>query len=165
MDPSAFPCALGDVVVRASDGAEAWLGAAIVLREDAPTAVLFVCPEAGGDRVVYARPLPDARIAWLMPVPAEPMVAGREPPSAIEIEGARFDRVRRLPLRVTAVGADAPEVGATAILGEYQGRGADFAVIVAGEKATLAFRGARLDPHEYDVWRGDSSGAGQKRRR
>jgi len=42
MDLSRFPCALGDVLVRSSDGGEAWLGSALVLREDVPTAVLFV---------------------------------------------------------------------------------------------------------------------------
>src|SRR4051812_1798241 len=34
IDWAPFPCALGDVVVRSSDGAEAWLAGAIVLRED-----------------------------------------------------------------------------------------------------------------------------------
>jgi hypothetical protein len=154
MDASRFPCALGDVVVRASDGTEAWLGGAIVLREDAPAAVVYVCPEAGGDRAVYARPLPADAIGWLMPIPARALFAGREPPSAIELDGTRFDRVRRLPLRVALFGADVPEIGPTAILGEYEGPPGEIAVLLVGTATTLAYRGVLLAAHEYDVWRG-----------
>jgi hypothetical protein len=154
MDWSRFPCAIGDVVVRGSDGTEAWLAGAVVLREDAPAAVVFVCPERGGDRAVYARARPVDHLAWLLPVPTSSLFVGREPPSAIEIDGTRFDRVRRLPLRVALFGADVPEVGATAILGEYEGPPGEVAVVVVGPAATLAYRGVRLAAHEYDVWRG-----------
>ena len=110
VDWSVFPCALGDVVVRTSDGAEAWLAGALVLHEDLPTVALFVAPDAAGERAVYARPRPVQDLAWLTPVASGVVVAGSEPPSAIEIDGARFQRVRRLPLRVERIGDLQPPI-------------------------------------------------------
>jgi hypothetical protein len=168
-----FPCALGDVVVRTADGAEAWLAGAIVLREDAPVAALFVAPEAksaGGDRAVYARVRPSQDLAWLAPLAAEVAdaaglsgVAG-EPPSAIEIDGVRFQRSRRLPLRAERVGKGAPHVGATALIGEYGAPSGDVAIVLMSDGAVHAWRGARLVPGEYDVWRGSERTEGSSAR-
>jgi len=153
VDWSVFPCALGDVVVRASDGAEVWLAGALVLREDAPAAVLFVAPDVPSDRAVYVRPRPSEEIAWLSPVASDAILVGSEPPSAIELEGTRFDRVRRLPLHVERLGEGAPDVGATAILGEYASPTGEV-VIVLVAAGVRAWRGSRLGAGEFDVWRG-----------
>jgi hypothetical protein len=156
VDWSVFPCALGDVVVRASDGAEVWLAGALVLREDAPAAVIFIAPDASFDRAVYARPRPSEEITWLVPIASDAILVGSEPPSAIELDGARFDRVRRLPLRVERLGEAAPDVGATAILGEYASPSGEV-VIVLVAAGVRAWRGTKLGAGEFDVWRGGRS--------
>jgi hypothetical protein len=154
MDWSLFPCALGDVVVRAIDGAEAWLAGAIVFREDAPAAVLFLAPDAAGDRAIYARPAPKTEIDWLSPVPAAEVIVGAEPPSAIELEGRRYERVRRLPLHVERLGTGVPDVGTSAIVGEYRAESGEVAVVLVGEGGAKAWKGRALSAPEYEVWQG-----------
>ncbi len=153
VDWSLFPCALGDVVVRASDGAEVWLAGALVLREDAPAAVVFIAPDASFDRAVFARPRPSDGIVWLAPIANDAILVGGEPPSAIELEGVRFDRVRRLPLHVERVGEGAPDVGPSAILGEYTSPEGEV-VIVLVAAGVRAWRGKRLAAGEFEVWGG-----------
>jgi hypothetical protein len=151
-----FPCAVGDVIVRATDGAEAWLAGAVVLREDAPVAALFVAPDAkaaGGDRAIYARARPVTHVDWLVPTAPESLAALSEPPSALEIDGVRFDRVRRLPLRAAREGTNAPDVGATAIVGEYAAPGGEVALILVSDGHARAWRGRRLAAGDYEVWR------------
>jgi hypothetical protein len=155
VDWAAFPCALGDVVLRASDGQEVWLAGALVLREDAPAAVLFIAPDAPSDRAVYARPKPVTELAWLAPIASKGIVVGPEPPTAIELDGAHFERKRRLPLHVERVGEGAPDVGATVLLGEYEAANGEIALLLVSD-GVRAWRGTRLAVGEYDVWkRGD----------
>jgi hypothetical protein len=152
IDYARFPCAVGDVVVRSDRDEEAWLAGAIVLFEGAlPAACLFVAPDIAGDGAVYARARPDEALGWLSPVLVE---VGREPPSAIEIEGVRFDRARRLPMRVERDGDRTPDLGSTVIVGEYTAPGGLAAIVLAGRIETLAWRGVKLAHGEYDVWRG-----------
>jgi hypothetical protein len=157
IDAHRFPCVVGDVVVRLDAGGgeeerdEAWLAGAIVLREDAQAAcVLFIAPDAGGDRAVYARSRPDETLAWLAPVAVE---VGREPPSALEIGGARFERVRRLPMRAAVLGEHAPDLGATVLVGEYAGAGGAVAVVLAGSVESRVWRGVKLAKDDYEVWK------------
>jgi hypothetical protein len=157
IDWSVFPCGLGDVVVRTIDGAEAWAGGAIVLLEDAPAAVLFIAPDASGERAIYARPRPVTDLGWLTPIPRDAIVVGPEPPSALEIGRTRFDRKRRLPLRTRRLGSGAPEVGATAVLGEYTSASGDLAIVLAAEGVSRVWTGRRLGDDEYEVWRGGKS--------
>ena len=159
VDFGAFPCALGDVVLRTHDHAEAWLAGAIVLFEDAPAAVLFVAPDAAGERAIYARPRPSAELAWLAPVRRDALLVGAEPPSAIEIEGVRFERRRRLPFRTRRVGTGAPDVGETAIVGEYDAAAGGMAIVVIADGVGRAWQGRRLGPGEYEVWGGDRNRA------
>ena len=159
VDWATFPCALGDVVLRTSDGKDVWLAGALVLRENAPAAVLFVAPDAsgaGGDRAVYVRPRPVTEIMWLEPIQHESLVVGSEPPTAIELDGVHFQRVRRLPLRAERVGEGAPDVGATVLLGEYASDRGDVALLLVAERA-FAWRGSRLAEGDYDVWRPEKS--------
>jgi len=107
-----FPCALGDVVARVGAlGEERWLAGAIVFSEERPAGVLFVAPEAGGDRAVFAWPAPSTAIVWLEPVAREEVAPFIEPPTSLEVHGMRYERARRLPLRAQRIGAGAPDVG------------------------------------------------------
>jgi hypothetical protein len=151
-----FVCRLGDVVIRAG-GDEAWLAGALVLAEDAPVAILFVAPEAGGDRAVLARGRGDAMLAWLSPLAKGDVVMGAEPPSAIELGTTRFDRVRRLPLRVERVGTGAPDVGDHVIFAEYAASDGDRLVVLVGAGEPRAWRGSALEEGMYDVLPGGKS--------
>lgn len=146
-----FPCRLGDVVLR-STGDEAWLAGAIVLSESdsPPSLVFFVSPDAGADRVVFARPAPTEELVWLSPVKEELQI-GAEPPSAVEHEGMHFERKRRLPLRAKRHGTGAPDVGDSVIFAEYTGLGEERLLVLAGGGKTLAFRGVLLHPGTFDV--------------
>jgi hypothetical protein len=157
VDWTLFPCALGDVLIRTIDGAEAWLAGAVVLHEDAPAAALFIAPDAAGDRAIYARPRPVAEIAWLAPLPPDAVTLGAEPPSALEIDGTRFERDRRLPLRTQRVGTGTPDIAGTAILGEYRSASGDVAIVVIADGIGRAWRGRRLGEGEFEVWDGEKA--------
>jgi hypothetical protein len=151
-DPfAALPCRLGDVVVRVVERDEAWLAGALVLEEDRPVAALFVAPEAGGDRAVFAREAPGAGLTWLWPLAAGELPLTKDPPHALEHGGAHFERARRLPVRVARVGTGAPSVGDRAVLAEYDGPGTQRIVVVAGTERTVAWKGVALGATEYDV--------------
>ena len=143
--------------MRVIDGAEAWLAGALVLREDAPAAVLFIAPDASGERAIYVRPRPIAEIAWLTPVPRDALTVGAEPPSALEIEGVRFERNRRLPLRTQRVGTGTPDVGETAILGEYRAASGEVAIVIVTDGIARGWRGRRLGEGEFEVWDGEKA--------
>ena len=150
-----FPCRLGDVVVRTVERDEAWLAAALVFEEDHPVAALFVAPEAGADRAIFAREGAQG-LVWLAPLPPGDVPAG-DPPFVIEHEGVRFDRDLRLPVRVKRLGDGAPDVGERALVAVYATASTGGAppaariVVVAGSARALAWIGGVLEPGEYDV--------------
>jgi hypothetical protein len=146
-----FPCKLGDVVARAVERDEAWLAGALVFLEERPVAALFVAPEAGGDRAIFVRDAPGAGVTWLSPLAAADLPLTKEPPYALEHDGARFERTRRLPVRVARAGDGAPNLGDRAVVSEYGGPGTRRIVVVAGSERTLAWSGVALAPTEYDV--------------
>ncbi len=159
-DPfAALPCKLGDVLVRVVERDEAWLAGALVLEEDHPVAALFVAPEAGGDRAVFARDAPGSGVTWLWPLPAGDPPLTKEPPHALEHGGAHYERARRLPVRVARHGSGAPNVGDRAVLAEYSGPGAQRIVVVAGTERTIAWKGVALSPADYDVLPGGGAQA------
>ena len=97
-------------------------------------------------------------LAWLAPLAAGAFTRRMgDPPQALEHAGAHFERTRRLPVRVQRLGTGAPEVGATAVLGEYAGAGLERLVVVVGSSAALAWRGVALSKAEYDVLPGGQS--------
>ncbi len=145
-----FPCHLGDVVL-AHPGEEAWLAGALLFREKLPMAALFIAPDAGGGRAIYARPAPDAMFVWLTPLPAGALAIGSEPPSSIEHQRERFERTRRLPYRVERLGTGAPDVGETVVVAEYGAAGGDWIVVVVGGGTARGWRGRRLEEGMYDV--------------
>lgn len=145
-----FPCRLGDVILR-STGEEAWLAGAVVLHEtDAPPLfALFHSPDSGGDRAVLAEPSEDAALLWLQPI-SDPGVRG-EPPSAIEHEGAHFDRRRRLPLHAARIGTGTPDVAKSVIFAEYTGVGDSRLIVLSGDGACHAYLGQSMLAGSYDV--------------
>jgi hypothetical protein len=149
--PSSFPCKLGDVVVRLAEGDEAWLAGAMMLEEEGPVAALFVAPEAGGDRAVFVRDAVGAGMIWLAPIAKGHLTVTREPPHTLEHEGIRYERARRLPVRVARVGSGVPTVGDHAIVAEYAGPANLRLLVVAGTSETLAWKGVTLNDGEYDV--------------
>jgi hypothetical protein len=149
--PSGFPCKLGDVVVRVAEGDEAWLAGAMMLEEERPVAALFVAPEAGGDRAIFVRDVPGAGMTWLAPIAKDALAVTRDPPHSLELEGVRYERARRLPVRVVRVGSGVPTVGDRAIVAEYDGPAHTRLLVVAGTSETLAWKGVALTEGEYDV--------------
>ncbi|HLK36980.1 MAG TPA: hypothetical protein VKU41_09545 [Polyangiaceae bacterium] len=150
-----WPARLGDVLVRRVERDEAWLAGGLLFAEESPVAALFVAPEGVGERAVYVRP---GFVVWLSAAPGALTPPLREPPSSLEVDGTRFDRSRRLPVRVQAMGTGAPAVGDRAVLGEYTARaGVDRLVVVAGADALWVGRGAVLSDGEYEVLPGGSA--------
>jgi len=145
-----FPCHLGDVIL-ASHGEEAWLAGALVFRERLPMAMLFIAPDAGGDRAIFAKPAPQSSLLWLTPAPSSALVVGGEPPSSLELDQERFERTRRVPYRVDRVGTGAPDVGQEVILAEYTAATGDRLVVVIGREGARAWRGRVLEDGTYDL--------------
>jgi hypothetical protein len=145
-----FPCQLGDVVMR-NAGDEAWLAGALVLSEsrDTPVVVVFVCPEAGAMRVVLARPN-EEDLLWLSEAKGVVLALG-EPATTLEVEGERFERRRRLPLRAERRGTGAPDLGPDVIFAQYAGLADSALVVLAGREKVLALRGEVLPSGSYDV--------------
>lgn len=145
-----FSCHLGDVVMRAG-GEEAWLAGAILFSEEMPAAVLFIAPDAGGDRALFLRPKPAEEMAWLMPIGEGELELAPEPPSSLEHKGERFDRVRRLPFGAQRLGTGAPDVGAEVVVAEYKSLPGEWILVIVGSGVARAWRGMLLEPGMYDV--------------
>ena len=137
--------------MRVVEGDEAWLAGALVLAEDRPVAALFVAPEAGGDHALFVRDAPGSGVTWLWPIPKGALAATEDPPHTLEHEGMRYERERRLPVRVSRVGSGAPSVGDRAVLAEYAAPGHARLLIIAGGSETLAWKGVALAEGEYEV--------------
>ncbi len=152
-DPLAhFPCKLGDVVLRHAEHDEAWLAGALLFEEDAPVAALFVAPEAGSDRAIFARASGGTGgILWMVPLPAGTITRTSEPPHVLELTGTRFERTRRLPVHVSRLGAGAPDIGDQAVVLEYAAEASERVIVVAGTSQFLCWRGTLLGEGEYEV--------------
>jgi hypothetical protein len=160
-----FPCKLGDVLTRTAEGDEAWLAGALVLEEDRPVAALFIAPEAGGDRAILVRPgsggsAGGADMTWLAPLRVRDLpglVESGEPPHTLEHEGTRYERARRLPVKIERIGTGAPSVAQQGILAEYAGTGTDRLVVLACGPNVLAWAGVALGERDYEILPGDAS--------
>ncbi|MEO6418827.1 MAG: hypothetical protein ABIP39_05440, partial [Polyangiaceae bacterium] len=76
---------------------------------------------------------------------------GAEPPSSLEHNGERFDRVRRLPFRAERLGTGAPDVGEEVVVAEYKSLPGERMLVIVGSKVARAWRGMLLEPGMYDV--------------
>jgi hypothetical protein len=148
-----FPCRLGDVIVH-PNGDGAWLAAALVFFEEVSAADLFVAPEAKSDRAVYLRAKPNTEMIWLTPLAADAWTPPpTAPPTAIEIEGEPFERIRRLPFRALRVGEGAPDLGEEILVAEYKSsRSLEKRVIsISGGGHARAWIGTAMDIGICDV--------------
>jgi len=153
-----FPCKLGDVLTRTGEGDEAWLAGALVLVEERPVAALFIAPEAGGDRAILVRP--PSELTWLAPLRVRELpdlVTSAEPPLSIEHGGTRYERTRRLPVKIERIGTGAPSVAPQGVLSEYAGTGTERLVVLAGGPNVLAWAGVSLGERDYEILPGDAS--------
>lgn len=146
-----FVCQLGDVLMRPT-GEEAWLAGAVVLSEEIDVCAVFVAPDAGHDCAIYVRPAPRATLWWLAPLDPSVVLVGGEPSSTVEHGGARYERMRRLPLRSRRAGVGAPDVGDALSLAEYASAGAERLLVLKGSSGKVfAYAGLELEPHAYEV--------------
>ncbi len=160
-----FPCKLGDVLTRTAEGDEAWLAGALVLVEDRPVAALFIAPEAGGDRAILVRPGSSGSaggtdLTWLAPLRVRELpdlVTSVEPPLSLEHAGTRYERARRLPVKIERIGTGAPSVAPQGLLCEYAGTGTQRLVVLACGANVLAWVGVSLGERDYDILPGDGS--------
>ena len=145
------------MIVRRLEGDEAWLAGALVLAEERPVAALFIAPDAGGERAVLVPGPAQTTLTWLSPLAAGQVTLAGDPPQALEHAGTHFERTRRLPVRVHRLGTGAPQVGASAVMGEYAAAGLERMVVVVGSQSAFAWRGVSLSEAEYDVLPGGQS--------
>lgn len=128
-----FEVELGDVIEVL--GRELWLEEAWLFTEGVdPVAALFGARDAS----LLVLP-PPASTLYLL----ERLEIGlpEEPPSSIESRGVRFERVRRLPVEVAAIGKSTPLPWTEGLLSEYRG--------LESEALWVLGRGARSR-----VWQG-----------
>jgi hypothetical protein len=145
-----LPCKLGDVVIR-SGVDEAWLAGVLVFREQHLVSALFVAPDAGRDRAIYARPRPTPQLLWLEPIPPGDLLLGAEPPTSLEHAAVRYERTRRLPVNVERYGSGAPDIGDQVIVAEYVSQGFERVLVVTGAGTARAWAGSALEEGMYDV--------------
>jgi hypothetical protein len=149
-DPfSEMPCTLGDVVMRGNE--EAWLAGGVVFIEQHPVSALFVAPDAGAGHAIYARARPSRELFWLTPLPAGEVTVGAEPPTSLEHASVRYDRLRRLPVKVQRAGSGAPDVGDQVIVAEYASSGFERLVVVTGAGTARVWAGLVLEEGMYEV--------------
>jgi hypothetical protein len=146
-----FACTLGDVLLRRAGRDEVWLTGALVFSESRPVAALLVASEPSTGRAVFVDDAKDAGVMWLSALSGIDVANGREPLHAIECAGVRFERTRRLPVRVELLGTGAPGIGQQAVIAVYEGPGAQRLVVVVGTEATAAWEGVALAQTDYEV--------------
>jgi hypothetical protein len=150
-----FAAKPGDVVLRGNE--EAWLAGAWILEEgrgrDARAVfAVFFAPEAGKDVLVVLSGDSSKEILWLdLPVPMDGV-----PPSTLEIDDIRFERLRKRPFGVRRFGA-APEAPEEGTLVEFSGPVGErlWAFVAPGH--TRAWRGVSLAEGMYDLLGGDAA--------
>lgn len=143
---SGFSFELGDVIEIG--GRELWLEQGWLLSEgtDAvaalfragPTAVLTLAPPSTATYLLDA---------------AELALPG-EPPSVIEVGAVRFERVRRLPVELAALGKTPPLPWSETLLTEYRGLGDDALWVLGTGAGARAWQGRVVREPEIERWGG-----------
>jgi hypothetical protein len=137
---------LGDVVDVA--GQELWLETAWLLSESGDViAALFGAREA--TLVVVPRP---RRGVYLLREVA--LSVPEDPPSTVEAGGVRFERIRRIPVRITAVGASPPLPWDEALYVEYRGLAGDALFLLGRGGRAKAWQGRLVAESDIERWGG-----------
>jgi hypothetical protein len=144
-----FDIELGDVIEVG--GRELWLEHGWVLAEgEDPIVALFSAREA----TLVALPAPSRALYLLDEVDLK--LPG-DPPLTLESNGVRFERVRRLPIRVEVLEKSPPLPWEEALLSEYRGLATD-ALFVLGQTGRLrAWQGRQVGESEIERWGGGKS--------
>jgi hypothetical protein len=150
LDLKGLPLERGDVLVYAS-GDEAWLPGVTAFYDQGTHGsqaelALFVGPDAW----VLAYPEPASALFRCEPIPLE---LGAEPPHILELEGAVYTRVRRLPLAARSEGEGAVLEGLF-LVGIYRSAAGGELCVLLGERAKLMFIARKLITGSYDRYPG-----------
>ena len=142
---SGFPVALGDVI--SVGGEEAWLERGWLLDEagTAVAAVLFA-----DKTIVLALPSPRSVIYWLSA--ANPPHFSGEPPPSLDLEQEHFERARRIPVAVRAIGRSADPPWNDGFLAEYRALGGRVLWMLARGGQALCWCGRQVDDSQVDNW-------------
>lgn len=143
-----FALELGDVIDI--DKQSLWLKDAWLALEgdDAVAALLF-----SGQDVVVLQPGAGLRLCLTREVE---LSVGHEVPSALELGGARFERVRRLPVRLLVVGDSPSPPFDEALLSELRGLSGEVLWVLTHGGFCKAYAGRSLDAAEVEYWGGGS---------
>jgi hypothetical protein len=135
-----FPFKLGDVLAR-SRTEDVVLTGALALRDgDSPAAMLFIGTQAR-DRIVMIATYPArTTLTWLEIEPASPA----DPPSVIDTTRGLLTRERRLPVAVSRIGEDAPEMGSEAMLYEYRDQSGQAAILLRSDEHAIFATGESI---------------------
>ncbi|MEZ4225421.1 MAG: hypothetical protein R3B13_31000 [Polyangiaceae bacterium] len=112
--------------------------------DEAVVVVLF----ADGEVVVLA---PDGGLSLSLTREVRLPVKG-EIPSALEIDDARFEHVRRLPVRLRPLGDSPAPPFDEALLHELRGLSGDVLWVLAGHSGSRAFCGRRVHANTVEYW-------------
>jgi hypothetical protein len=146
LSKAGFDVDLGDVVDVA--GKELWLESAWLLSEGGdPVVAIFAAREA----VLIVLP-PPKRSVYLLD--AVELRLPDDPPASLESGSVRFERVRRIPVRILAIDASAPLPWDEALLSEYRGLAGDALWLLGRGASAKAWRGRVVDESEIERWGG-----------
>jgi hypothetical protein len=139
-----FGIEIGEVI--SLGGEELWLEGGWVLSEGRePVAALLPLREA----TLLALPAPRARLYRLAPV--ELRVDG-EPPASVESGGARYDRVRRLPVELEPVGRGSDPPWSNALFVEYRDSSGAVLCVLSHDGASRVWQGRLVADDELERW-------------
>jgi hypothetical protein len=144
-----FGLELGDVVdveERSLWLKHAWLA----LEGDDAIAALFF----SGQDVVVSQPGAGLRLCLTQEVELH---VAEEVPSALELDGARFERVRRLPVRLFPVEDSPTPPFDEALLSELRGLSGQVLWVLTHGGFCKAFAGRSLDASEVEYWGGGNA--------
>jgi hypothetical protein len=143
-----FDVELGDVVEIA--GRELWLERGWLLTE-AGDAVAAVFGAAEATLIVL--PSPARRVYVLDEVE---VALPADPPATLESKGVRFERARRIPVEIDALGKSPPLPWDQAVLAEYRGLGGDALWLLGARGRAKAWQGRLCNDSEIERWGGGS---------
>lgn len=144
-----FRVELGDVLEIA--GQELWLERGWLLAEgDQPVMALLF----SAAHTLVVEPGEPARLTLARELELElPATV----PSALEVGGVRFERARRLPVTVTALGATTPPPFDEAVVTELRGLAGDVLYVLGHQGFCKAYQGRAVQSSDVTLWGGGQS--------